>query len=1149
MFLMPMSAVGFGAHYGVTGYEPAGALMFDGSTDLLQRKLSSASNQTTWTIDLIFKYTGLGVTHRLFEAYSGASDFMWANIGSGGELAFAQYSASGYDFQYVTNQKFRDPGAWYNLCVAVDTTQGSASNRVHIYLNGTEITAFSTESNPSSSFSTDWNAAVNTALFSRTTDIADADRNEFSGFVAQIIHVDGQQLTPSSFGELSDNGIWVPIDPSNLTFGTNGFWLNFADGNNIGNDAANSTTTAATVTGASGIWSGDTGSFTFSGDDLQVAAGDKGIYTTDAYLGNVVVTGVWHGDFSEGGIAFAKYSANLAANFSSGATFGIHTGQRLATVLNQSIYSVKLHFHDFENALENRMTNVSPEATSATDPSGENFEWRRSAAGVVTFKLGSTTIFTGNDGYTGPVHVLFGNHGTYTSPIDIDDLSIAHEGVVGNQFIPTSMGANNIIAGGPANSTTKEMTIYASLDPLRTKSDMTLSNNNLNVTKSASDRSNSFSNVRVSSGRWYWEVRVTNISTSVEQFGLGVGDPSVALDWNAGSAANAWLCFQKGTKITATDSSSSAFSGHDVWAEGMVLQFDMDLDAGTLKVAQNGGTYYTIDNDLDDYSNLSPMVNQYATRTAAFRFAENSWSYSSPGGSALTTTITGVGNYATWNPLSDDGTGVALSNGNLNANRTGDNGTIQATLALPETGKWAWQSTIDEQDVAYHGIMGYDQLGTVFGGSTAGNAGYVACMIYHSSQGSELNKETTQISTGLTSFVAGDIIEILVDVDSATMDVKRNGSSHGSQITGIAIQKPWIPFIGSGQQMDYGATDFGQNGYTPSNSTYKTLHTGNFPEPAVPNYEDEYFIKTGISHTNGSTTAVTLPKTVSGGAMVRIKRTDSTSDWYVVDTVRGVNKYILWNEQDAEDTSTWSDQNLTSTTLTLPSALASGTYLIECFYVGSYFQIKAFTGNASATAISFDSALSGEFGAAFVKNRTDSGSPGASFFQHKSLGGTKYLHPYSTDDVQTNIVGWNNTAATTTQITVGTHNGVNGASDAMIVYAWANSGPYAFGEVTSGNTSGDDFMVHVGGFPQTKFVKKHNAVEGWYFSAFAIDGYNPTKYMNLESTIAAAPDVAYDHLAIGFKSRDTTTSTRGSTHELVWGAFGITPFASNNRAR
>ena len=135
MFLMPMSAVGFGAHYGVTGYEPAGALMFDGSTDLLQRKLSSASNQTTWTIDLIFKYTGLGVTHRLFEAYSGASDFMWANIGSGGELAFAQYSASCYDFQYVTNQKFRDPGAWYNLCVAVDTTQGSASNRVHIYLN------------------------------------------------------------------------------------------------------------------------------------------------------------------------------------------------------------------------------------------------------------------------------------------------------------------------------------------------------------------------------------------------------------------------------------------------------------------------------------------------------------------------------------------------------------------------------------------------------------------------------------------------------------------------------------------------------------------------------------------------------------------------------------------------------------------------------------------------------------------------------------------------------------------------------------------------------------------------------------------------------------------------------------------------------
>ena len=188
-----------------------------------------------------------------------------------------------------------------------------------------------------------------------------------------------------------------------------------------------------------------------------------------------------------------------------------------------------------------------------------------------------------------------------------------------------------------------------------------------------------------------------------------------------------------------------------------------------------------------------------------------------------------------------------------------------------------------------------------------------------------------------------------------------------------------------------------------------------------------------------------------------------------------------------------------------------------------------------------------------MKNRTDSGSPGASFFQHKSLGGTKYLHPYSTDDVQTNSVGWNDTAASTTQITVGTHNGVNRDGDAMIVYAWANSGPYRFGEVTSNDTSGNDFMVNVGGFPQTKFVKKHNAAEGWYFSAFAIDGYNPTKYMNLNSDIAAAPDVAYDHLSNGFKSRDTTTSTRGKTgstfHELVWGAFGIQPIALNNRAR
>ena len=49
--------------------------------------------------------------------------------------------------------------------------------------------------------------------------------------------IEGQQLTPSSFGE-TKNGVWIPKDPSSLTFGSNGYHLKFEDASNLGNDSS-----------------------------------------------------------------------------------------------------------------------------------------------------------------------------------------------------------------------------------------------------------------------------------------------------------------------------------------------------------------------------------------------------------------------------------------------------------------------------------------------------------------------------------------------------------------------------------------------------------------------------------------------------------------------------------------------------------------------------------------------------------------------------------------------------------------------------------------------------------------------------------------------------------------------------------------------
>lgn len=110
-----------------------------------------------------------------------------------------------------------------NIVVAVDTTQGTASNRVKLYVNGTQETSFQNETYPDQ----------NEDLISNTTIYIGAyttSANFFHGYLAEYVYIDGSALAPTSFGEFDDDSpnIWKPIDVSGLTFGTTGFYLDFA---------------------------------------------------------------------------------------------------------------------------------------------------------------------------------------------------------------------------------------------------------------------------------------------------------------------------------------------------------------------------------------------------------------------------------------------------------------------------------------------------------------------------------------------------------------------------------------------------------------------------------------------------------------------------------------------------------------------------------------------------------------------------------------------------------------------------------------------------------------------------------------------------------------------------------------------------------
>jgi hypothetical protein len=144
----------------------------------------------------------------------------------------------------VTTQVFRDPSSWYHIVLGVDTTQATASNRYKLYVNGSQITSFSTTAYAAQNSTPYMNSAVAHSIGSWQPSVG----LYFDGYMTEINFIDGQALTPSSFGAYNAYGVWSPLK-YNGTYGTNGFYLNFSD-----NSGATATTIGKDSSGNGNNW-------------------------------------------------------------------------------------------------------------------------------------------------------------------------------------------------------------------------------------------------------------------------------------------------------------------------------------------------------------------------------------------------------------------------------------------------------------------------------------------------------------------------------------------------------------------------------------------------------------------------------------------------------------------------------------------------------------------------------------------------------------------------------------------------------------------------------------------------------------------------------------------------------------------------------
>ena len=198
---------------------------------------SSAGNRRTWTFSAWIKRTILGSPrHQILNVSpsDGASgDFLYFDTNN--TIKFTDATSSNYTL--ITNRTFEDTSKFYHLLISADSTQSTAANRLKIYIDGEQITSFSTETYMAQDYQFEVNN--NSLVMNLFGDFGSSNTENGDGYFAEVNMVDGTALTPSTFG-LTDTstGRWIPKTLTGITYGTNGFRLKFQDSSALGDDTS-----------------------------------------------------------------------------------------------------------------------------------------------------------------------------------------------------------------------------------------------------------------------------------------------------------------------------------------------------------------------------------------------------------------------------------------------------------------------------------------------------------------------------------------------------------------------------------------------------------------------------------------------------------------------------------------------------------------------------------------------------------------------------------------------------------------------------------------------------------------------------------------------------------------------------------------------
>jgi hypothetical protein len=540
----------------------------------LDKTFSSAGNRKKWTFAAWVKRSLFGASQRILRAVSGSTE-AGIQFLSGEKIELYDYSG-GYTWQLNTSALFRDPSAWYHIVVAFDTTQATAADRVSLYVNGSEVTDFSTSTYPSQNFE----GLVNNNV---QHSIAGQDGLKFGGYMADIYFIDGSALDATSFGAFDDNGVWQVAEYDG-TFGTNGFHLlDFANESTIGHDS-----------------SGNENDFTANNlSPFRAGNGTYGATISNSTLNNdpsVIFNGTPSSSYVD------RPTNNSTVTF---------------TGIPQASTSVRIYLTSLESGTmtTNGSYAVSPGSqfpNAYIEPTNVSYP----------FTLTSITVTGGSS-----------SHGYGIGAIEVDGVVLDNGSGSDTDVLfdaPTNGSQSDTGAGGEVSGN------YCVFNPLSSRRLGVLSDGNLKTVFSG-DSTRAEGTIAVNSGKFYWEAEaITNMQTHTIGGRIGICETNriniqsaerveFDIDWHANS----------GVRLRRAGYSSVSLSTGTNYNDGDLIGVALDVDNSTVKFYKNGSLAYNI--DFSSYVTagskfLTAHSWGYFTSTWVYNFGARPFVHAAPSG-------------------------------------------------------------------------------------------------------------------------------------------------------------------------------------------------------------------------------------------------------------------------------------------------------------------------------------------------------------------------------------------------------------------------------------------------------------------------------------------------------------------------------------